>query len=92
MDAPDLLSAGKIGDRSRDPKHAVEASCRQPQRRGRVRKQLPAGFVGCRDTIEQLTVSFGIRPRSMTIVTVGLDLACGRDTASNLRAAFGGRR
>src|SRR3954451_19466523 len=42
MDPADLVGAGEVGDRPRDPDHAVEAACAQPHRGSRIGKQPPA--------------------------------------------------
>src|SRR5258707_5224119 len=92
MNAADLLGAGEVSNSARDTQHTMEAARRQTHRCRGVRQELAAGLVGRRDAVEQLSVGFGIGADAMAIVAVGLDLAGGYDTASDVGAALPRRR
>ena len=67
----------------------MKTAGRQAHCRCGIGEQLPARIVRRCDAIEQLSVSFGIRARTMAIVAVGLELARDRDAFRHLRTAFG---
>ena len=73
MDAPYPLTARQIGNRPRHAENAGIATCGQPHRFCRLRKQLAAGLVGRGDRLEQIAVDLRIgayaRPRICLLYT-----------------------
>src|ERR1700712_2745948 len=56
MAAADTVHTGEIGDRARDPQHAVIAPRGQPHLLGCLREQRAARRVGGRDAVEQIAI------------------------------------
>ena len=88
MDAADLLGTGEIGDRPSNAKHAVEAARGEAHRRRGVGEELSPWLIWRRHAVEKLAVGLGVRPRSVPVVAIRLQLPSGCDPSGYLPAAL----